>query len=141
MASIYENTRERERTAEAGRPVSELISDGLRQLSQLLRNEMALARAEVSENVKNAIRGSIMLVVAGVVALPALFILMMALAAFLAEMGLAASLAYLITAVIGFVIAGVLAMIGMNRLKAERLVPNRTINQLHRDVTTMKAHM
>ena len=141
MASIYENTRERERTAEAGRPVSELISDGLRQLSQLLRNEMALARAEVSENVKNAIRGSIMLVVACVVALPALFILMMALAAFLAEMGLAASLAYLITAVIGFVIAGVLAMIGMNRLKAERLVPNRTINQLHRDVTTMKAHM
>ena len=141
MASIYENTRERERTAEAGRTVSELISDGLRQLSQLLRNEMALARAEVSENVKNAIRGSIMLVVAGVVALPALFILMMALAAFLAEMGLAASLAYLITAVIGFVIAGILAMVGMNRLKAERLVPNRTINQLHRDVTTMKAHM
>ena len=141
MASIYENTRERERTAEDGRPVSELISDGLRQLSQLLRNEMALARAEVSENVKNAIRGSIMLVVAGVVALPALFILMMALAAFLAEMGLAASLAYLITAVIGFVIAGILAMVGMNRLKAERLVPNRTINQLHRDVTTMKAHM
>ena len=141
MATIYESTRERERSAEAARPVSELISDALRQVSQLLRNEVALARAEVSENVKNAIRGSIMLVVAGVVALPALFILMMALAAFLAEMGLAASLAYLITAVIGFVIAGVLAMIGMNRLKAERLVPNRTINQLHRDVTTMKAHM
>lgn len=137
MASIHDDMR---RNAEA-RPVSELISDGLRQLSQLLRSEMALAKAEVSESVKTAIRGSIMLVVGGVVALPSLFILMMALAAFLAEMGLAVSLSYLITAVVGFVIAAVLAMVGLNRLQADKLVPNRTINQLHRDVDTMKAHL
>jgi hypothetical protein len=29
----------------------------------------------------------------------------------------------------------------MNRLKAEALLPNRTINQLHRDAAAMKEHI
>jgi hypothetical protein len=50
-------------------------------------------------------------------------------------------LSYLITAGVGFVIAAILAKVGMNRLKADMLMPNRTINQLQRDAATMKAHM
>lgn len=123
------------------KPVSELISEALQQLSKLMRNELALAKAEVSFNARQAVRGSAMLGVAAVVALPSLFILLMALAAFLAEMGLPASLSYLVTAVIGFIAAGILAKVGMNRLKADLLVPNRTINQLQRDAATVKAHI
>lgn len=135
MASAYEN-----RPPEA-KPVSELISDGLAQFSRLIRNEVALARAEVAGKAKQVARGGAMLGVAAFVALPALVILMLALAAFLHELGLAWSLSYLITAVVGFVVAGILAMLGMNRLKAEALLPNRTINQLHRDAAAMKEHM
>ena len=123
------------------KPVSELISEALQQLSKLMRNELALAKAEVSFNARQAVHGSAMLGVAAVVALPSLFILLMALAAFLAEMGLPASLSYLVTAVIGFIAAGILAKVGMNRLKADLLVPNRTINQLQRDAATVKAHI
>ena len=123
------------------KPVSELISEALQQLSKLMRNELALAKAEVSFNARQAVRGSAMLGVAAVVALPSRFILLMALAAFLAEMGLPASLSYLVTAVIGFIAAGILAKVGMNRLKADLLVPNRTINQLQRDAATVKAHI
>lgn len=135
MASAYDD-----RPPET-KPVSELISDALAQFSRLVRNEVALARAEMTDKARQVARGGAMLGIAAFVALPALFILMMALAAGLHELHLAWSLSYLITAVVGFVIAGVLAMLGMNRLKAEALIPNRTINQLHRDAATMKQHI
>lgn len=139
MASAYEN-RNDDRPPET-KPVSELISDGLAQFSRLVRNEVALARAEVTDKARQVARGGAMLGVAAFVALPALFILMMALAAGLHESGLAWWLSYLVTAVVGFVAAAILGMVGMNRLKAEALVPNRTINQLHRDAATMKQHI
>lgn len=123
------------------KPVSELISEALQQLSKLMRNELALAKAEVSVNARQLVRGGVMIGVAAVVALPSMFILLMALAAFLAELGLSVSLSYLITAVIGFIVAGILAKVGMNRLKADLLMPNRTINQLQRDAATVKAHI
>ena len=135
MATAYDN-----RSPET-KPVSELISDALQQFSRLVRNEVALAKAEMTDKAKQVARGGAMLGIAAFVALPALFILMMALAAFIHELGLSNSLSYLITAVVGFVIAGILGMLGMNRLKAEELVPNRTINQLHRDAATMKEHI
>lgn len=135
MASAYEN-----RPPET-KPVSELISDGLAQFSRLVRSEIALARAEMADKARQVARGGAMLGLAAFLALPALFILMMALAAGLHELGIAWWLSYLVTAVIGFVVAGILAMLGMNRLKAEALLPNRTINQLHRDAATMKEHM
>ena len=140
MASAYEDRPLGVRPPEM-KPVSELVSDALAQFSRLMRNEVALARAEVADKAQELARGGAMLGIAAVVALPALVILMLALAAFLHELGLAWSLSCLITAVVGFVIAGILAMLGMNRLKAEALVPNRTINQLHRDAATMKEHI
>lgn len=135
MASAYES-----RPPEA-KPVSELIADALSQFSRLMRNEVALARAEVTDKARQVARGGALLGVAAFVALPALGVLMLALAAFLHELGLAWSLSYLITAVVGFVIAGILAMLGMNRLRAQSLAPNRTINQLHRDAATVKEHI
>ena len=135
MTTAYDN-----RSPET-KPVSELISDALQQFSRLMRNEVALARAEVTDKAKQVARGGAMLGIAAFVALPALFILMMALAAGLHELGLAWWLSYLVTAVVGFVVAAILGMVGMNRLKAEALVPNRTINQLHRDAATMKEHI
>lgn len=123
------------------RPISELISDGLAQFSRLVRSEVALARAEISSNARRAARGGAMLGIAAAVAVPALFILMMALAAQLHEVGLAWPAAYLVTAVAGFVLAAIIATLGLNSLKAEALIPSRTINQLHRDAATMKEHI
>ena len=135
MASAYEN-----RPPDA-KPVSELLSDALAQFSRLVRNEVALARAEMTDKASKVVRGGAMLGIAAVVAMPALVILMLALATYLHEQGLAWSLACLVTAVAGFVIAGIFAALGMNRLRAEALLPNRTINQLHRNVTAMKEHI
>jgi hypothetical protein len=140
MTSAYDDRPADERRLE-GKPVSELVSDALQQLSRLLRNEVALARAEVSNKAKGAMRGGAMLGAAAIVALPSLVILMLALAALMIELGVAASLSCLITSVIGFVIAGILAKVGLNRLRADVLIPNRTITQLRRDAATMKEHI
>ena len=140
MASVHDSRFAADRTPEA-KPVSELIADAIQQFSRLVRNEMALAKAEMSDKAKQGLRGGMMIGAGALIALPALVILMMALAIFLTELGLAASLSYLITAVIGFVIGGILIMIGINRLKADALMPNRTINQLHRDAATLKEHI
>ncbi len=140
MATAYDNGPAGERPRDI-KPVSELISDALQQFSRLIRNEVALARAEVTDKAKQAARGGAMLGAAAAFALPSLFVLMLALAALLIELGLAASLACLITAIIGFAITAVLVKVGLNRFKAEALVPNRTLNQLHRDAATMKEHI
>jgi positive regulator of sigma E activity len=140
MASIHDSRYAGERPPEA-KPVSELFSDAIQQFTRLVRNEVALARTEISDKAKQGLRGGAMIGAAALVGLAALVILMLALSAFLTEMGLAASLSHLITAVIGFVIAGVLVMVGINRLKADALLPNRTINQLQRDAATLKEHL
>lgn len=135
MASAYDN-----RPPEA-KPVSELIADALAQVARLVRSEVALARAEMAGKAKQVARGGALLGIAACVALPALFVLMMALAALLHELGLAWSLSCLVTAVAGFLVSAVLATLGVNRLRAEALLPNRTINQLHRDAVAMKEHL
>lgn len=140
MASTYDQAHSGP-SAEERKPVSSLVSEALQQLSRLLRSEAALAKAEVSEKAKQAMRGGAMLGVAAALAVPSLFILLMALAALLRELGLPASLSYLITAIIGFAVAAVLARMGLTRLKADMLVPNRTINQLQRDAATLKEHL
>lgn len=140
MAAIHDHEQAGERPL-AHKSVSELVSEALRQFSSLLRGEAGLLRAEISDKARQALRGATMLGIAAVFALPSLGILMLALAALLVEMGLAASLSCLITAVVGFIIAGVLARVGISRLRADLLVPDRTINQLRRDAATMKDHL
>ena len=140
MASIYDDEQTGQRPL-ADKNVAELVSEALQQFSRLVRSEVGLLRAEASEKARQALRSGAMLGIAGVVAIPSLAILMLALVAFLVEMGLAASLSCLITAVVGFAIAGVLAKMGLSRLRADLLVPNRTINQLQRDAATMKEHL
>jgi hypothetical protein len=140
MASIHDHQHAAERPL-AQKSVAELVSGALQQFSDLLRSEAGLFRAEVSGKARQALRGGTMLGIAAFVALPSVAILMLALAAFLMELGLAASLSCLITAVLGFVIAGGMAKAGISRLRADLLVPNRTINQLRRDAAVMKEHL
>lgn len=131
-------TRQTDHRVLESRPVSELIGDALQQFSRLVRTEAALARAEVYEKVNQAVRGSMMLAFASIFGIASLVILMMALAVFLVEIGVAPALSYLISAVVGFVISGLFVMAGLNALRANSLLPDRTINQLHRDVRVMK---
>lgn len=123
------------------RPVSELFADALKQLSKLMRNELQLARAEIAVKASEAISGVGLVVGAGMSMIPAFVLLLMALAAWIEELGTRSSIAHLMAGAVGVVIGGILAGIGISRLKANSLVPKRTLEQIQRDVTAAKEHV
>jgi uncharacterized protein YacL len=121
--------------------ISELFADALKQLSKLMRNELQLARAEIAAKASEAISAVGLVIGAGISLIPALVLLLMALADWMEDLGTRPSTAHLIAGVAGLVIGGILAAIGTNRLKANSLVPKRTLEQLNRDVTAAKEHV
>jgi len=128
-------------SATDSRPVSELFGDALKQLSKLMGNELQLARAEIAVKASEAMSAVGLVVGAGISLVPALVLLLMALAAWVEELGARSSIAHLIAGAVGLAIGGILAGIGMHRLKANSLAPKRTIQQLQRDVTVAKEHV
>jgi uncharacterized protein YacL len=128
-------------SASDSRPVSELFADALKQLSKLMRNELQLARAEIAVKASEAMSAVGLVVGAGISLIPVLVLLPMALAAWIEGLGTRSSIAHLIAGAVGLVIGGILAGIGMHRLKANPLAPKRTIEQLQRDVAAAKEHV
>jgi hypothetical protein len=120
------------------RSVPELLADALNQFSKLISNEVQLAKAEMSAKVTKVVMGAAFLAIAGIMAIPVLVLALMALAAWLVRLGWSDPVAYLAAAVVGLVISGILAGIGMSRLKANTLTPDRTIRQLQRDARAVK---
>ena len=120
------------------RSFSELVSDALTQVTALVRNEIQLARTEMSEKISQASIGLGMLAVSAGVAIAVLVVLLLALAALLTEAGLPIWVAALLSAIIGAGVSAALAWAGAQRLKAEALTPKRTIEQLHRDKLAAK---
>jgi hypothetical protein len=123
------------------RAVSVLFTDALDQFSKLIRSEIQLARAEISAKTAQALVGLAFLAGAGVILIPGLVLLLMAFSAFLIELGARPSVGHLIAGLLGSLIAGVLGWAGLTRLRAEKLIPSRTINQLQRDAAAAREHM
>ncbi|MFX0540178.1 phage holin family protein [Roseovarius sp. S4756] len=117
---------------------SDMLSDALTHVSALVRKEVDLARAEVSENLNRAAVALGLIVGAIVVALTALNVLSAALVAALTEAGLDAGWSALIVGVVFAVIAFVMAGKGMNDLKLSSLAPSRTATNVKRDASAIK---
>jgi hypothetical protein len=121
------------------RSVPEIVGDVFSQFTTLMRKEGQLARAEVSENIAAVGRGLGMLVGAAVLLIPALVILLQAGVAALTEnYGLASYWSSLIVGGVTLIVGVVLAMIGSSRLKAENIMPKRTVHQLQQDASVAK---
>ena len=79
-------------TANDSRSVSELFGDALSQFSKLVRNELQLARAEISMKVGQTTTAIGLLAGAAAFLIPALVLLLMSLATWLVEIGIRSSL-------------------------------------------------
>ena len=128
-----------EQTSGTGpRSTARLFSDALTHTTGLIRKEVDLVRAELSENVSQA-AAAVGMVVGGVVfVLVALNVLSAALVAGITELGLEAGWAALIVGVVYLVIAIILVRAGTSRLKAVNLAPTRTAESVRRDAKAMK---
>jgi uncharacterized membrane protein YqjE len=115
-----------------------LFSEVVGQVSGLVRKEVDLVRAEMSENVSRAMV-AIGLIVGGVIfVLVALNVLSAALVAGLTNLGIEAGWSALIVGAIYLVIAIILVRKGTNDLKATSLAPTRAAQSVRRDALALK---
>ena len=127
------------RPAEDDRPLGELVQDLSRQTSTLIRQEMRLAQAELTEKGRHAGKGAGMFGGAGLVALYGVGALIAA-----AILGLATVIEpWIAAAAIGaglLIIAGILALTGKKELdEANPPKPEQALESVHQDVETVKA--
>jgi uncharacterized membrane protein YqjE len=116
------------------RSIPDILMHLVRQLTELIRSEGQLARAELSEKLEKLTGAGIMIGAGAVLLLPALVILLQAAVAALIESGWSAGLAALVVGVVALAIGGGLCAIGMQRLRNVSLVPQRTVRQIQEDV-------
>lgn len=117
---------------------SGLVSDALSHVMQILRGEVALARAEVTAALRTAAGGIAMVLAAVVMAVTALNLLAAALVAAVVLAGLSSLWATIIVGLVFAALALTLGWLGMNALKPAGLVPTRTLRGLRRDAETLK---
>ena len=115
----------------------ELVTRLSTQVSELVRGEIALAKAELAAKGKRAGIGAGMLGTAGVLALYGLGALITTVIAALA-LFLPVWAAALIVAVVIFIVAGALGLLGKNQLqRATPPVPENTVESVKRDVAAV----
>ncbi|HSK39649.1 MAG TPA: phage holin family protein [Arenibaculum sp.] len=124
----------------ADRPLSSLLSELATETTTLVRKEVELARAEMSEKVNQAMSGAVALMAGGFVAFAGLIFLLLS-----ATLGLANWMSdWLAALIVGGVVAiigGIMVMSGKNRLSAQNLQPRRTIETLQEDKQWAQSQM
>lgn len=120
------------------RSIPALVGDAIEQLGKLVQNEVQLARVEISEKVVQAGMGLAYVAAAGILIIPVLVVLLIALALWFTQLGLSAVASHLLAAAVGACVSIVLGVIGLNKLKPEKLTPTVTLQQVERDVATAK---
>jgi uncharacterized membrane protein YqjE len=120
------------------RSIARLFGDAFENLSKLIQTEIQLARTEITEKASKAAVGAGMLFGAAMLLIPALVLFLMALAIWLVELGLSPGLAHFLSGCVAVVISGILAGVGLSRLKPEALAPKVTMSEVRRDVAAAK---
>lgn len=124
-------------TTEA-RSIPELLDNALRQASSLVSDEIALARAEISEKVARAGRGAAMIAGGAFLATPALVMILLAIASLMIDRGFAPWSANLLTGIVALGIGALAIWAGANRFTAKELMPRATMDEIHRDRVAVK---
>ena len=119
------------------RTLGQLVAQASDDLSGIVRAEIALAKAELRGDVKNAALGGGLFGAAGYLGLLASILLVIAAAYGLVAAGLAPWLAFLIVAVVLLLIAGILALVGKSRL-GKLGPPERTIRNAQATIAAVK---
>lgn len=130
--AVHKTREEGIRSDQEQQSLRGLLSELGDEVSTLLRDEIALARAETSDKLSSMSSGATMLAVGGAIALAALVVLLMA-----AVYGLATVMhlgwAALIVGGIGAIIGLIAMKSGSSQLKARNLAPQRTQESIRRD--------
>lgn len=119
--------------------IGKLVADASRDISSLLRNEIALAKSELKVSVKNGGTGLGLFGAAAFLGLMAFIMLSVAFAFLLSMTGLHLAWCFLIVVAAYLLLAGLLAFGGVRKVKKVR-APERAIHQAQETTTILKRH-
>jgi hypothetical protein len=108
--------------------IGQLVASASRDVSTLVRHEIALAKSEVKVSLKAGGLGAALFAAAGFVLVLAVIMLSVALAYFIHMTGLDLAWCFLIVFLLYVLIAGLLGFIGYRKVRAVR-APERAIHQ------------
>lgn len=120
------------------RSIPEIFGEVVGQFTSLLKKEGELARSEISDKLADIATGLGFAVVGAVLAIPALVILLQALVGLLVQTGMAFPLAAVLVGGATLAVGIFVLSVGINRLKSQNLIPEKTIHQLQRDTELVK---
>jgi protein-S-isoprenylcysteine O-methyltransferase Ste14 len=118
--------------------IGQLVANASRDLSNLVRSEIELAKSELKTSAKAAGTGAGLFSAAAFLGLLAIILLSIAAAYGVSALGLHPALAFLIVAFVYLLVAAVLALIG-KRLLGRAKPPQRAIETSKESVETLKA--
>ena len=121
----------------AERSLATLLSDLASETVELFRQELALLKTELSEKLSRAGVGAAALAAAALIAFSGWLFLLLA-AVYALAIVLPPWAAALIVGVLVLATAGVLALIGRSRMRADALTPERTLRALREDQAWIK---
>lgn len=122
------------------RRVCDVLQDILRHLQEIVRSEVRLARVEIRDEARRAVSSGIWIAAAVVSALSA-WIFLLSTAAYLLAFRMPMWAATLVVAVVMGVVASVLVVGGMQRVKRIRPLPERTVQSMKENFEWMKQPM
>ncbi|MCV3209983.1 phage holin family protein [Mesorhizobium sp. YC-39] len=120
------------------RSLATLVSDLAQQVTTLLQTEGNLLRAEMSEKLSKAGAGAVEIVGGAICLLAALVVLLQALVIALANVGLGAGWSSLLVGIVVAALGAILMRSGIASMAPSELTPDRTQDQLKRDVRVIK---
>ena len=120
-------------TGSADAPLGDLIRQLAQDSATLVRQEVALAKAELQSNVKSVARDLTMVAVGGVIALIGAMVLILFLVLAVGDALDEYWLGALIVGLLFVIVGGGLAKSNLNKLKHESVAPTRTLETLKED--------
>ena len=138
MARPFDQTESETRVREGDRSLGELLSELSQETETLVREEIALAKAELSQKASQAGRDVGFLAAGGAVAYAGFLALIAALILGLGQLGLTWWVSALVVGIVIAAIGGYLVWKGIDDLRQGSVMPQETIKSVQEDVTWTK---
>ncbi|CAN7534547.1 phage holin family protein [Terrabacter sp. LjRoot27] len=121
------------------RTLGQLVASATQDISTLVRSEIALAKAEVSVQVKKAGVGGGLLAGAAVIVFYSVYFLFTTIAEGIQALGLPRWASFLIVTVFMLLVAAVLGLLGVKKMKTVDPTPAKTIAEAQETVEAIKS--
>lgn len=127
--------------SEARRPIVQLLTDIVNEVTGLMQAELRLVRVEVNEKLGKLASGGVMIGVGAVCSIAGLAIAFLAVTEWIVVAGLAREWALTLVAIAALGSGAVIAARGIKNIKSTELVPERSLHRVRQDLNIIKEHV